>query len=312
MKKSKTFKIILLILILIFAFLTIRNTYSKYITQTGNSSTLNISKWHLLLNDEDIRNKKDFTEDIKIEYEKSEHIAENVVVPTSKGTFSLELNSTGTELPFEYTIQITDDKPYIVTVNNITTGDDTSPYLYDITLNVKNNNSTLTNWNLDFELPATILQDNSTFDTTDTYKIENNILKIESQTEFTQSTTKTINMILAFANEINFEITNINLNGIPLYDPTDIIADFRITSYNLNGTEFTVPSHESKITGIVIPPEDLTKEVINSFTFTVEWYDKENNLYNNFEDVEAIKNGLPAIIPIKLSVTQLNVTTQNP
>lgn len=312
MKKSKTFKIILLILILIFTFLTIRNTYSKYITQTGNSSTLNISKWHLLLNDEDIRNKKDFTEDIKIEYEKSEHIAENVVVPTSKGTFSLELNSTGTELPFEYTIQITDDKPYIVTVNNITTGDDTSPYLYDITLNVKNNNSTLTNWNLDFELPATILQDNSTFDTTDTYKIENNILKIESQTEFTQSTTKTIHMILAFANEINFEITNINLNGIPLYDPTDIIADFRITSYNLNGTEFTVPSHESKITGIVIPPEDLTKEVINSFSFTVEWYDKENNMYNNFEDVEAIKNGLPAIIPIKLSVTQLNVTTQNP
>lgn len=119
-------------------------------------------------------------------------------------------------------------------------------------------------------------------------------------------------MILAFANEINFEITNVNLNGIPLYDSTDILADFRITSYNLNGTEVYVPSHESKITGIVIPPDDLTKEVINNFTFTVEWYDKENNIYNNFEDVEAIKNGLPATIPITLSVTQQNIANQAP
>lgn len=312
MKKNKIFKLILLILILIFAFLTIRDTYSKYITQTGNSSNLNISKWHILLNDEDIRNKKDFTNDIKIEYEKSEHVAENVIVPTSKGTFSLELNSTGTELPFEYTIQITDDKPYSVTVNSITPGDNTTPYLYDVTLDIKNNNSTLTNWTLDFELPEPILQDSSNVDTTDTYEIENNILKIESQTEFTQDTTQTINMILAFANEINFDISNINLNGISLYNPTDRIADFRITSYNLNGTEIYVPSHESKITGTVIPPADLTEEVINSFTFTVEWYDEENNIYDNFEDVKAIKNGLPATIPIAVSVTQQNQTVQTP
>lgn len=312
MKKNKTLKTILLILILILTFLTIRDTYSKYITQTGNSSTLDISKWHILLNNEDIRNKKDFTNDIKIEYEKSDHIAENIVVPTSKGTFSLELNSTGTELPFEYTIQITDDKPYSVTVNNITPGDDTTPYLYDVTLEIVNNNSTLTNWTLDFELPETILQDSSTFDTTDTYEVENNILKIESQTEFTQDTTKAINMILAFAKEINFEISNINLNGTPLYNPTDRIADFRITSYNLNGTEVYVPSHESKITGTVTPPTDLTEEVINSFTFTVEWYDEENNIYDNFEDVAALKNGLPATIPITLSVTQQNQLVQTP
>ncbi len=100
MKKSKTLRLILLVLILILAFLTIRNTYSKYITQTGNSSNLNISKWRILLNNEDIRNKADFTNDIKIEYEKNEHIDENVVAPTSKGTFTIELDSTRNRTPF--------------------------------------------------------------------------------------------------------------------------------------------------------------------------------------------------------------------
>ena len=90
---------------------------------------------------------------------------------------------------------------------------------------------------------------------------------------------------------------------------TDRIADFKITSYTLNGTNYIIPAHESKITGTVIPPTDLTEEVIHDFTFTVEWYDGKNNVYDNFEDVEAIKQGLPATIPITLSVTQILDTT---
>lgn len=194
-----------------------------------------------------------------------------------------------------------------MTKNNITTTED-GYYLYNIDFEVENGGSTLNPWTLDFELPETILLSQSIFNSTETtiYTIENNIVKIESTEEFTQDTTKTINMTLAFAKEIEFDISNVNLNGNPLYDPTDRIGDFRITSYILNDLyTYDVPSYESKITRDVFPPADLSEEVINKFTFNVEWYDKSNNIYDNFEDVNVLKQGLPATIPITVSVTQL-------
>ena len=314
MKKSKTLRVILLVLILILLFLTIRDTYSKYVTQTKNSSTLDISKWKILLNNQDIMNNIDFSDDIALTYENNEHIAQDFVAPTTKGTFSLELESTGTELPYKYEIQITDDKPYVVTLNNTTPGDDTKPYLYDLSLAVTNSVSDHSGWEMEIELPENIIENRSVFSIqnstyNETYAVENNILKITSPEDLSQNTEITLNLILAFENEINFEISNISINGTKLYNPTDRIADFKITSYTLNGTNYIIPAHESKITGTVIPPTDLTEEVIHDFTFTVEWYDGKNNVYDNFEDVEAIKQGLPATIPITLSVTQILDTT---
>ena len=309
MKKQKTFRIILLILILILAFLTIRNTYSKYVTQTENTSNLDISKWRILLNNEDIRNKSDFTEDILLTYDTSEHITEGLVVPTSKGKFSLELNSTGTDLPFEYVIQVTDDKPYEASVKGITISNDSSYYLYDVTLDVTNTISTLNQFELSLVLPNNILIDNSIIDSSNSYNgetitCENNLLKIQFLETFYKDSTKTFDMKLAFEEKIEFDVSNLSLNNQLLYNPTDRIADFRITSYNLNGIDYNVPSHESKITGIVTPPINTSESVINEFTFTVEWYDSTNNVTDNFKDVEIIKNNIPATIPITLSVTQ--------
>lgn len=114
MKNKQKFKIILLILILIILYLVIRNTYSKYITSESSSSTLNISKWHILLNDKDISENTDFSSDIEIDYIPNENIANGVIVPTSKGSFSIDLESTGTELPFEYEISINQDSSSII------------------------------------------------------------------------------------------------------------------------------------------------------------------------------------------------------
>ena len=61
----------------------------------------------------------------------------------------------------------------------------------------------------------------------------------------------------------------------------------------------------ASITGTVIPPSDLSVEVKNTFNFTVEWYDEDDNYLNNFNDVAAYKQNLPATIPVNLSVTQL-------
>lgn len=310
MKKSKIFKLILLVLILTLAFLTIRDTYSRYITQTGNSSTLDISKWKILLNNEDIRNNSDFSEDIQIEYDRNDHIADGLIAPTSKGKFELALESTGTDLPFEYEIQITDPKPYEASLNGITFGDDTQPYLYEVSLDVTNILSNFPEWEMQIVVPNNIIEASSNFEIknstyNETYTVEDNILKINSSVELLKDSELSFKLIFAFADDINFEISNILINDTRLYNPTDRIADFRITSYTLNGVTRFVPAHASKITGEITPPPDLSEEVIQNFTFTVEWYDEDNNIYDNFDDVDAIKQRLPATIPITLSVTQI-------
>ena len=44
----------------------------------------------------------DFSSLIELVYEENPNIAENVIVPTSTGYFIVNIESTGTELPFEY------------------------------------------------------------------------------------------------------------------------------------------------------------------------------------------------------------------
>lgn len=305
--KNKTFKILLLVLILIMAFLIIRNTYSKYITESMSSSKLNISRWNIKLNNESIKNKADFSEDIQIEYKENPNAAQGVVVPTSKGTFSLELESTGTDLPYEYKISFLNTERRSFKINSVTPGDNsTTPYFYNITFNITNDISEFNPWNLVFDIPETLVADSCSINGFDSYTITNNTINLTSNEVFALHETKTFTLTLATMNEMDFDMTNVFLNNTNLDIPTDRIQDFRVTSYSINsGEEIKIPLTQTSITGTVIPPSDLSVEVKNTFNFTVEWYDEDDNYLNNFNDVAAYKQNLPATIPVNLSVTQL-------
>lgn len=106
--KKKTLKLILLLLIFIILFLTISSTYSKYITKTENKADMNISNWYIEVNDQDISQTADFSEYLTLIYEPNEHIAENVIVPTSNASFEVTLNSTKTDIPFSYEFTLGD------------------------------------------------------------------------------------------------------------------------------------------------------------------------------------------------------------
>lgn len=309
--KNKTFKILLLVLILIMAFLIIRNTYSKYITESMSSSKLNISRWNIKLNNEAIKNKADFSEDIQIEYKENPNATQGVVVPTSKGTFSLELESTGTDLPYEYKISFLNTERRSFKVNSVTPGNNsTTPYIYNITFNITNDISEFNPWNLVFDVPETLVTDSCSINGFDSYTITNNTINLTSNEVFALHETKTFTLTLATMNEMDFDMANVFLNNTNLDIPTDRIQDFRVTSYSINnGEEIEIPLTQTSITGTVIPPSDLSVEVKNTFNFTVEWYDEEDNFLDNFNDVAAYKQNLPATIPVNLSVTQLLTTT---
>lgn len=107
MKNSKkTLKNILLILILIILFLIIQSTYSKYIEREDKKTEFKISGWNILVNGIDITETNNFSEELELNFEKNENIKNNVLVPTSTGYFTLEIDSTGTDIPFEYDISL--------------------------------------------------------------------------------------------------------------------------------------------------------------------------------------------------------------
>lgn len=305
MKNRKFLKVILLTLILIISFIIIRDTYSKYLTQTDNNSKLNISNWHILLNDKNIQDQADFTRDVSIEYEKSEHVTDGVIVPTSKGTFDVTLESTGTELPFQYELILSKPKPYTLTLKTETAGTESTPYLYDIDLLIQNTTEDLTSWTLEFVTPETLVAESCIFTDIPTFEINDNAVKLTSTEAFSKGETKTLSITLAFPKAVNINVSNVTLNGKNFDKTTERLADFRITSYSLNGVEKVLPSATTSVLGVVMPADNITDEVVNNFTFTVEWYDGRDNILDNFEDVAATKANIPPILPVQIKVTQV-------
>ena len=235
--KNKTFKILLLVLILIMVFLIIRNTYSKYITESMSSSKLNISRWNIKLNNEAIKNKADFSEDIQIEYKENPNATQGVVVPTSKGTFSLELESTGTELPYEYKISFLNTERRSFKVNSVTPGNNsTIPYIYNITFNITNDISEFNPWNLVFDVPETLVTDSCSINGFDSYTITNNTINLTSNEVFALHETKTFTLTLATMNEMDFDMSNVFLNNTNLDIPLTYLSS-KITEVQKHKTQ---------------------------------------------------------------------------
>lgn len=107
-KNSKIIKITLLILIFIILFLIIQSTYSKYFEMSDKPAKFNISGWNILINDVNILDSKTFSENLKLEFSENDNVSNNVVVPSSIGSFDITIDSTGTTVPFKYEVSIED------------------------------------------------------------------------------------------------------------------------------------------------------------------------------------------------------------
>lgn len=112
MKKKpdiKLIKLVLSIIILILFAWIIVSTYSKYTNGLGSSVKAKMSNWNIKINNQDITDESDFTNVLNFQLDSDSNVAANVIVPTSKGTCSLTIDSTGTDLPYEYTISVNEE-----------------------------------------------------------------------------------------------------------------------------------------------------------------------------------------------------------
>ncbi len=339
MKKRTVIKLTLLILILIVTFLIIRSTYSKYITKADDNATLHIANWNIKLNDKDISENKDFTENMKLIFDRNDYIAENVIAPTSTGSFKVKIESTGTELPFKYDLQIAEP------IDSIST------YKIDLTNYVKDD------WNKKTQIFFSVYIDYSYRDTPVAYydssgklvydkipitlsipsgKLNRAEMDNYESMEFSDGTFSFIPQWYQWSNDniltttvrlyydeiielssITTPVENLTLGG-KVVKKTNL-PDFRIYSYTKNGSApIPVNASDTTISDIVEPPVDADgkftgEEVINDYTFYFEWYDGIDNILDNQNDVLVSKTNSTtdiyttpnAVIPISLKITQV-------
>lgn len=89
-------------------------TYSKYITGTSGSASVRVARWNLTVNDQDIVSNSDFSSVIEPEFPGTTHIASDVIAPTAEGYFDIEIDGTGTDVSFSYTITTSDNSDSVV------------------------------------------------------------------------------------------------------------------------------------------------------------------------------------------------------
>lgn len=103
---KRKYTIILLFISLYVFIFSLVSTYARYSSEYEKLTTLNLTKWKLYVNNSDIANNSDISQNITPTFISNPHIAENVIVPMSEGYFDLEIDCSNTDLSFSYTINI--------------------------------------------------------------------------------------------------------------------------------------------------------------------------------------------------------------
>jgi hypothetical protein len=82
------------------------STYSRYVAgTTGNIDAL-FAKWQILVNNSDITSNSMSSITFIPTIEENENTASNVIAPSSKGYFDIEIDPTNVDVSFKYTIEL--------------------------------------------------------------------------------------------------------------------------------------------------------------------------------------------------------------
>lgn len=117
MRRKKTrisFKHVILIIAVILLGISvyiIGQTFSKYLSTADGSSSAEIAKWHILVNNTHITSGTDLSSTIEPVFPGTTHINEGIIAPTAEGYFDLYLEFDEVDVSFKYTItiEISDD-----------------------------------------------------------------------------------------------------------------------------------------------------------------------------------------------------------
>ena len=82
------------------------NTYSRYVADTTGNIDILFAKWQILVNNKDITTNSSSSISFEPVIEANENVAANVMAPTSKGHFDIDIDPTNVQVSFKYTIDL--------------------------------------------------------------------------------------------------------------------------------------------------------------------------------------------------------------
>lgn len=328
---KKYIRYVLVFLIIVFLILILRLTYSRYITKFDYPLKGHINAWNIKVNDQDILENKDFSETLNITYTESEYIDPTVIAPTSEAYFTVEIDSTGTEVDFEYKLSVAEiaensDVNYSFRAESEpTTSGSTTTYhlileLQDMTSTpiYTLDGATLTEYNgkpLSFDLPAGVTLNATTLAWADSISQSGTTVTIVPKYTAWNNTTNSLTQSLPLAvSSTTVDVSNFTIlelcKNVKYNDSTissSLVPDFRIIGYEQNSDPYVaLAAGSSELTGTITHSDDFTEEVVNTFKFYVQWYDEDDNILDNSNDVRISKVHYPVTqIPVNLTFTQI-------
>ena len=84
----------------------IHDSYAKYLTALNETTNIRVARWRILVNNNDIRSSSSATAVVTPTFYHSNHISDNVIAPTSEGYFDLVIDSSGADVSFQYTLDV--------------------------------------------------------------------------------------------------------------------------------------------------------------------------------------------------------------
>lgn len=91
---------------LLFVVLVVTDTYSKYLSEATGTTTVDVARWRILVNGQDIRNSSTLSQVITPTLYSNNHIAQDIIAPTSQGYFDIIINCADADVSFEYEINM--------------------------------------------------------------------------------------------------------------------------------------------------------------------------------------------------------------
>lgn len=102
----KKVRIILAFMALSVCLCLMSNTYSRYIASTTGNVEALFAKWQILVSDVDITSGTNTEIEFTPKFLNNEYVAENVIAPSSKGYFDIEIDPSNVDVSFTYTINL--------------------------------------------------------------------------------------------------------------------------------------------------------------------------------------------------------------
>ena len=137
---NRKFRLLLACISLLILVDLVQDTYAKYVSSASANSNFTIARWAFTVNNQDIVANNNFSNTIIPTFDQNDNISNNVIAPTSTGSFEITIDSSNAEVAFNEIITLS--KPGTNSVTDLViTGYKKNN---DPIVNFENNNTTIT------------------------------------------------------------------------------------------------------------------------------------------------------------------------